>query len=187
MKKNSPENAALKSRPQHKNGGKKKCYENIGRKSRGGRRHVRVATSLDFTLGPTRIEHRYCVHNQTVCNIVQKVLHDESPHKNDVFFKCAQNWTGEIQKGLVGNTNGEFFVHYEGKGTFIKTVSQKDRHIYHDAYRILAPRLVYCSFVKNHPGLQGESESDYKICHINGRHYDMNIDNLELKKLRKVV
>ena len=102
-----------------------------------------------------------------------------------MFFKCAQNWYGEIQKGLVVNTDGEFFVHYEGKGTFSKTVLQKDRHIYHDSYRICARALVYCTFIKNHPGLQGELHSDYKICHINGRLYDLSIDNLELKRLRR--
>ena len=150
------------------------------------RRLVRVATSLDFTVGLTRIEHRYRIHDQTVSTIVQKVLHDDIPYKHDtVFYKCARNWTGEIQKGLVVNTNGEFFVHYEGKGTFFKTVSQKDRHIYHDAFRICAPRLVYSTFVKNHPGLQGESESNYRVCHINGKYFDLNIDNLELKRLRR--
>ena len=102
-------------------------------------------------------------------------------------FKCARNWYGEIQKGLVVNTNGVFYVYYAGKGVFTKTVSQKHHHIYHDSYHICAPLLVYCTFVKNHPGLQGEAVANYKVTHINGRFYDLNIDNLELKKIRKVI
>ena len=173
-----------KSSPNHKDNGWKKP----GRKSSGGRRVVQVATSLDFTIGVTRIENRYRVHDQGVCAIVQKVLQEERPCKYDnVFFKCARNWSGDIQKGLVVNTNGSFFILHEGKGVFTKVVSQKDRYIYHDCFRICARKLVYCTFVKNHPGLQGESDDSYKICHINGRQYDLSIDNLALKRVRRAM
>ena len=177
----------FKSKAKSTNENSKKCYTNK-KGSQGGRRLVRIAESLDFTMGWTRVENRYRVHDQTVCDIVQKVLREEVTVNHDgVFFKCARNWYGEIQKGLVVNTNGVFYVYYAEKGTFTKTVSQKDRHIYHDAYRICAPILVYCTFVKNHPGLQGESLANYRVIHINGRFYDLNIDNLELKKLRKAM
>ena len=65
----------------------------------------------------------------------------------------------------------------------MKTVSQKDRFVYHDCHRISAPKLVYCAFVKKHPGLEGTDEEDYRIHNHNGRWYDLNIDNLELRKV----
>ena len=83
------------------------------------------------------------------------------------------------------SSNGDFFVHCGEKGTYVKTVSQKDRFVYHDSCRINAPKLVYCSFVKNHPGLQGADEDDYRIHNFNGQLYDLSIDNLELRKVKR--
>ena len=78
-----------------------------------------------------------------------------------------------------------FFVHCAGKGTYMKTVSQKDRFLYHDSCRINASKLACRSFVKNHSGLQGEAEEHYHILHINGHKYDLSIDYLELRKLNR--
>ena len=91
-----------------------------------------------------------------ICHIVQKLLRDKTPFQyENVFYKCARNWKGEIQNGLVVNTKGEFFVHSSKHGTFLKPVSRKDHFLYHDYYRISATKLVYCSFTKNHPELNG--------------------------------
>ena len=65
----------------------------------------------------------------------------------------------------------------------MKAVSQKDRFVYHDSCRISAPKLVYCSFVKDHPGLHGSDEDDFRIHHFNGQMHDLDIDNLELRKV----
>ena len=67
----------------------------------------------------------------------------------------------------------------------MKPVSQKDRFIYHDSCRISAPKLVYCSFIKNHPGLEGADEDDYRIHNLNGHWYDSSIDNLDLRKINR--
>ena len=156
------------------------------KKIKKGRREVISATSIDFTIGQTRWEERYRVQDQYVCHIIQKVVRDECAIEyQGVFYKCVKNWVGQIQKGLVVNSNGEFFVHSSEKGSYKKTVSQKDRFLYHDSLRINAPRLVYSTFVKNHPGLNGFAEGDYKIIHLNGQWYDLSIDNLELKRLRR--
>ena len=94
------------------------------------------------------MDARNKVNYQMICHIVQKVLHDEILYNHEgVFYKCAKNWHGVVQKGLVVSSSGHFFVHCSGKGTYVKTVSQKDRFVYHDSCRINAPKLVYCSVV----------------------------------------
>jgi len=81
------------------------------------------------------------------------------------------------------SSNGEFFVHDKRRGTFQKSVSNKDRFIYHDGCRINAPKLVYCSFTKNHPGLNGEAEEKYRIFQSNKIKGDLRVDNLILKQV----
>ena len=79
------------------------------------------------------MDARNKVHDQMLSHIVQKVLCDEMPYNHEgVFYKCVKNWDGVIQKGLVVSSNGQFFVHQADKGTYSKTVSQKDRFLYHN-------------------------------------------------------
>ena len=79
------------------------------KQTKKGRREVINATSIDFTIGQTRWEERYRVYNQMLCHIIQKVLREESSIEHDgLFYKCVKNWRGELQKGLVVNSNGEF-------------------------------------------------------------------------------
>ena len=92
-----------------------------------------------------------------------------------------------FKKVFVVNSDGDFFVYNVRKGTYKKAVSQKDSFLYHDSCCINASKLVYCTFVKNHPGLNGTDEEDYKIIHLNGKLYDLRIDNLELKKVKRYV
>ena len=143
-----------------------------------------ILKSIDFTTGHTRLTKKYAVNDQLLCHIILKVLR-ESAHfnHNNVFFKPAKNWEGEVQKGLVVNSNGEFFVHDKRRGTFQKPVSNKDRFIYYNGCRINAPKLVYCSFTKNHPGLSGEPEEKYRIFQSNKKKTDLRIDNLILKQV----
>ena len=153
---------------------------------KSGKRNVHVVASIDFTLGQTQMDARNKVQDQMSCHIIQKVLQDEIPYNYEgVFYKCAKNWVGTIQKGLVVSSDGLFSVHCAGKGMYLKNVSQKDRFVYHDSCRINASKLVYCSFAKNHPGLQGEAEEDSCILNINGQIYDLSIDNLELRKVMR--
>ena len=160
-------------------------FKKKARKS--GKHNVHVVASIDFTLGQTQMDARNKVQDQMSCHIIQKVLQDEIPYNYEgVFYKCAKNWVGTIQKGLVVSSDGLFSVHCAGKGMYLKNVSQKDRFVYHDSCRINASKLVYCSFVKNHPGLQGEAEEDYRIHNFNGPLYDLSIDNLELRKVNRI-
>ena len=81
------------------------------KKTKKGRREVVTATSIDFTIGQTRWEERYRVKDQMLCHIIQKVLRDERSIEYDgVFYKCVKNWCGELQKGLVVNSNGDFLL-----------------------------------------------------------------------------
>ena len=102
-----------------------------------------------------------------------------------VFYKCARNWDGLILPGLVVTDKGHFFLQVEGKGVFRKPVSTKDRFLYHDSMRILAPRIVFCSFAKDHPGLHGESEEEYYFKTCNESKYSLSIDNLQCIKGNK--
>ena len=97
-----------------------------GRKSTGGRKSVTIVQNLDFTIGSTCFEERYKVHNQMLCHIIQQVIREETSIQHEcIWYKCVKNWTGAIQKGLVVNSEGDFFMHYPGKGTYSKIVSQK--------------------------------------------------------------
>ena len=143
-----------------------------------------IVKSIDFTTGHTRLTKKFMVNDQLLCHIILKVLREQAHfNHNNVFYKLAKNWEGEIQKGLVVSSNGDFFVHDKKRGTFKKPVSNKDRFIYHDGCRINAPKLVYCSFTKNHPGLNGESEDKYRIFQSNKIKGDLRVDNLILKKV----
>ena len=64
---------------------------------------------------------------------------------------------------------GAFFVHSAERDTYKKTVSQKDCFLFNDSRCINAPRLVYSTFVKNYPGLNGVDEKDYRLVHLNGQ------------------
>ena len=61
------------------------------KKQKTGKREVRVVTSIDFTIGHTRMDARNRVKDQMTSQIVQKVLRDEVPYNHDgVFFKLAK-------------------------------------------------------------------------------------------------
>ena len=151
-----------------------------------GKRDVSLVTCMDFTFGQTRFDVRNKVKDETISHIVESALRTKQTYNhNGLFFKVAKNWSGIIQKGLVVTSDGDFFVFQKDKGAYMKPVSQKDRFLYHDACKIHAPKLVYCSFIKNHPGLEGADEEDYRIYNNNGRWYDLNIDNLELRKINR--
>ena len=164
----------------------KESKQQAKKKQNTGKRDVISVTCMDFTIGQTRFDVRNKVKDETISHIVESILRTQQTYKhNGLFFKVAKNWSGVIQKGLVVTSDGDFFVFQKDKGAYMKPVSQKDRFLYHDACKIHAPKLVYCSFIKNHPGLEGADEEDYRIYNNNGRWYDLNIDNLELRKINR--
>ena len=82
---------------------------NPKKKQKIGKRNVHVVTRIDFTLGQTRMDVRNQVKDQMICHIVQKVLRDEMPYNHEgVFYKCAKNWHGVVQKDLVISSSGHF-------------------------------------------------------------------------------
>ena len=146
-----------------------------------GKRFKRVYTVerfIDFTKGQTRVNKRLQIVDETICGIIEKVLSEKKPVKDgEVFYKCARNWEGIILPGLVVTTQGFFYVCCD-QGIFMKPVSQKDRFLYHDSMRIHAPRIVFSTFTKGHPGLNGESEESFYFTSRNGSKHQIGIDNL---------
>ena len=152
-----------------------------------GKRFKRVYTVeryIDFTKGQTRINKKLQETDEDILRGVNACLVNNEPFwfTGGVFYKCARNWDGLILPGLVVTDKGHFFLQVEGKGVFRKPVSTKDRFLYHDSMRILAPRIVFCSFAKDHPGLHGESEEEYYFKTCNGSKYNLSIDNLQCIK-----
>ena len=59
------------------------------KKQKRSKHDVRVVTSIDFTIGQTRVDARNQVKDQMICHIVQKVLRDEMPYNHEgVFYNC---------------------------------------------------------------------------------------------------
>ena len=133
---------------------------------------------IDFSQGQTRVNKKLRVNDESLSGIVQKVLTEGLPVKEgDVFYKCARNWQGVVLPGLVVTTKGHFFA-VNVAGVFRKPVSMKDRCLYHDSMRIHAPRIVFSTFTKGHPGLNGEAEDDFYFMSRNRNKYNIGIDNL---------
>ena len=88
-----------------------------------------------------------------------------------------KNWKVTVLPGLVVTTTGHFFV-LNVAGVFRKPVSMKDRCLYHDSIRTHAPRIVFSTFTKRHPGLNGEAEDDFYFMSRNGNKYKIGVDNL---------
>ena len=118
------------------------------------------------------------MNDVNLSGIIQKVLGEGLPVKEgDVFYKCARNWVGFVLPGLVVSTKGYFFV-VNVAGVFRKPVSMKDRCLYHDSMRIHAPRIVFSTFTKGHPGLNDEAAEAFYFMSRNGNKYQIGIDNL---------
>ena len=146
-----------------------------------GKRFKRVYTVehyIDFTQGQTRTNVKLRVNDMNLCGIIQKVVSEGLPVKDgDVFYKCVRNWVGFVLPGLVVSTKGHFFV-VNVAGVFRKPVSMKDRCLYHDSMRIHAPRVVFATFTKGHPGLNDEAAESFYFMSRNGNKYQIGIDNL---------
>ena len=144
------------------------------------KRMYSVESFIDFTQGQTRVNKKLLETDPRIMDAVELCLTDKQAYArvDGVFYKPARNWGGIFLPGLVVNDKGHFYVMSEGKGIFKKPVSQKDRFIYHDSMRILAPRIVFCTFSKHHPGLLGESEDDYIFVTRNKNKHNVGIDNL---------
>ena len=122
----------------------------------------------------------------SVLEAIQACLVDKQPYwlVDDIYYKAACNWNGVFLPDLLVNDKGHFYVH-EGKGVFKKPVSQKDRFLYHDSTRILAPRIVFCTFTKNHRGTLGECEDDFYFTTQNRNNDNISVDNLIFNNRRE--
>ena len=130
-----------------------------------------ILTSLKVKLEWKKLQ----VCDQSLCDIIERVLCEQRPFKNGVLQMCKELEWG-YTPWLGWNNKGRLFV-YTNQCIFRKPVSQKDRFLYHDSTRIHAPRIVF-PFTKTHPGLSGESEVGFYFITRNENKQEIGINNL---------